>query len=68
MANDYLFLELAENGGFKSLIDDKGKIWATGSSSRQLLREAGRAAKPAGFTTIKIGAQRWEIDRILEAD
>jgi len=63
-----LALELIANGSAKSLIDDNGRIWATGSVSRELLREAGFAAQRDGFQVILIGTQSWEVSRLVSLD
>lgn len=61
ITDKYLRLTIIDNGGDKSLIDDAGRIWATGRNSREMLREAGWDAKRDGYTVIAIGDQTWDV-------
>jgi hypothetical protein len=60
-----LVLDLVDNGSRKSLIADSGKVYATGSVSREMLREAGYAAQRDGFAAILIGRQSWDVAALL---
>lgn len=61
-----LSLELVDNGeSAKSLIDDHGKIWATGSGSNSILRSAGFAAQAENYTHLLIGTQSYEVARLV---
>jgi hypothetical protein len=63
-----LFLDVVENGSACSLVDDAGFIWATGGSTHSLLREAGFAAHRAGYDTVVVGAQTYDVDRLVALD
>lgn len=60
-----LRLEMIDNGSAKSLIADDGTIYATGYTSRELLREAGFAAQRAGYEAVGIGSQSWDVERLV---
>lgn len=60
-----LVLDVIDNGSHKSLIADNGKIYATGSVSREMLREAGYAAQRDGFEAIMIGRQSWDVAALI---
>lgn len=57
-----LVLEVIENGTHNSLVDDTGRIWATGKSSRSMLRDAAWPAGREGYQSIMIGTQTWGIE------
>lgn len=60
-----LILEVVENGSQKSLIADSGKVYATGTVGREMLREAGHAARREGFEAILIGSQSWNVAALI---
>lgn len=60
-----LVLDVIDNGGHKSLIADSGKVYATGSVSREMLREAGYAAQRDGFEAILIDGLSWDVAALI---
>ncbi len=61
-----LNLEVIENGTHNSLIAGDGRVFATGRTSREMLREAAWIAKKRGFESISIDSQNWEIAKLIE--
>lgn len=67
-ADKILSLEVVENGSYISLVANDGTLYATGYTSREMLREAGFIARERGYEDIRIGAQSWEVTRLIALD